>query len=103
MSPIFTVLTKEQLADLERMAEKSAQNLLDALERSKNATLSRCLTALGIRHVGEATAKLLAEHFGALEKVVAGDRGRARRSPRDRSRSGKEHRALFSNRKAIAR
>ncbi|MGZ8487298.1 MAG: NAD-dependent DNA ligase LigA [Candidatus Binatia bacterium] len=63
-------LTKEQLADLDRMAEKSAQNLLDALERSKNATLPRCLTALGIRHVGEATAKLLAEHFGALEKVI---------------------------------
>ena len=63
-------LTKAQLADLERMAEKSAQNLLDALERSKNATLPRCLTALGIRHVGEATAKLLAEHFGTLEKIV---------------------------------
>jgi DNA ligase (NAD+) len=63
-------LTKEQLADLDRMAEKSAQNLLDALERSKNATLPRCLTALGIRHVGEATAKLLAEHFASLEKVV---------------------------------
>ena len=63
-------LTKEQLADLDRMAEKSAQNLLDALERSKNATLPRCLTALGIRHVGEATAKLLAEHFGSLEKVI---------------------------------
>jgi DNA ligase (NAD+) len=63
-------LTKAELAGLERMAEKSAQNLLDALERSKNATLPRCLTALGIRHVGEATAKLLAEHFGTLEKIV---------------------------------
>jgi DNA ligase (NAD+) len=63
-------LSKEQLADLARMAEKSAQNLLDALERSKSATLPRCLTALGIRHVGAATSKLLAEHFGALEKVV---------------------------------
>jgi DNA ligase (NAD+) len=63
-------LTKEQLADLERMAEKSAQNLLDALERSKNSTLARCLTALGIRHVGEATAKLLAEHFGDLAKIT---------------------------------
>ena len=63
-------LTKEQLAGLDRMAEKSAQNLLDALERSKSATLARCLTALGIRHVGEATAKLLAEHFGRLEKVA---------------------------------
>ncbi len=62
-------LTKDQLADLARMAEKSAQNLLDALERSKNSTLPRCLTALGIRHVGEATAKLLAEHFGGLERI----------------------------------
>ena len=62
-------LTKAQLAGLERMAEKSAQNLLNALERSKNSTLPRCLTALGIRHVGEATAKLLAEHFGDLKKI----------------------------------
>ena len=62
-------LTKEQLAGLERMAEKSAQNLLAALERSKDSTLTRCLTALGIRHVGEATAKLLAEHFGDLAKI----------------------------------
>lgn len=62
-------LTKEQLAGLDRMAEKSAQNLLDALERSKHLTLTRCLTALGIRHVGEATAKLLAAHFGDLKKI----------------------------------
>jgi DNA ligase (NAD+) len=62
-------LTLEQLAGLERMAAKSAQNLLDALERSKHSTLPRFLTALGIRHVGEATAKLLAEHFGDLKKI----------------------------------
>ena len=62
-------LTKEQLVELERMADKSAQKLLDALERSKNSTLARCLTALGIRHVGEATARLLAEHFGDLKSV----------------------------------
>ncbi|MDH3446381.1 MAG: NAD-dependent DNA ligase LigA, partial [Deltaproteobacteria bacterium] len=64
-------LTKPELAGLERMADKSAQNLLDALERSKAATLPRCLTALGIRHVGEATAKLLADHFGDLSSVMA--------------------------------
>jgi DNA ligase (NAD+) len=64
-------LSKDDLANLERMAEKSAQNLLDALERSKEATLPRCLTALGIRHVGEATAKLLAEHFGDLPSIMA--------------------------------
>ena len=62
-------LTKEQLAGLERMAARSAQKLLDALARSKQSTLPRCLTALGIRHVGEATAKLLAEHFGDLKKI----------------------------------
>ena len=62
-------LEKEQLAGLERMAAKSAQNLLDHLARSKHATLARCLTALGIRHVGEATAKLLADHFGDLRKI----------------------------------
>ena len=63
-------LSKEELADLDRMAEKSAQNLLDALARSKEATLPRCLTALGIRHVGEATAKLLAEQFGDLHSIM---------------------------------
>ena len=62
-------LTKAQLVGLERMADKSAANLLNALERSKSSTLTRCLTGLGIRHVGEATAKLLAEHFGDLKKI----------------------------------
>ncbi|MGH7871646.1 MAG: helix-hairpin-helix domain-containing protein, partial [Candidatus Binatia bacterium] len=50
-------------------AAKSAQNLREALERSKNTTLTRFLTGLGIRHVGEATAKLLTEHFGDLTKL----------------------------------
>ena len=63
-------LKKDELAGLERLAEKSAQNLLTALNRSKEATLSRCLTALGIRHVGEGTAKLLAEHFGDLSSIM---------------------------------
>ena len=63
-------LKKEELAELERMAEKSAENLLNALGRSKDATLLRVLTALGIRHVGEATAKLLAEHFGDLPSIM---------------------------------
>ncbi|MGN6715902.1 MAG: helix-hairpin-helix domain-containing protein, partial [Candidatus Binatia bacterium] len=45
------------------------QNLLDHLLRSKHTTLARCVTALGIRHVGEATAKLLADHFGDLKKI----------------------------------
>ncbi len=63
-------LKKQDLAALDRMADKSAQNLLDALERSKDSTLPRFLTALGIRHVGEATAKLLSEHFGALRSFM---------------------------------
>jgi DNA ligase (NAD+) len=57
-------LSKDQVASLERMADKSAQNLLDAIEKSRITTLPRFLASLGIRHVGEATAKQLAEHFG---------------------------------------
>ena len=63
-------LRKEELAALERMGEKSAQNLLDALERSKDTTLARFLYALGIPQVGEATAQALAEHFGSLERIM---------------------------------
>jgi DNA ligase (NAD+) len=58
------------LASLERMAEKSAQNLLAALEHSKRTTLPRFLFGLGIRHVGEATAKDLARHFGNLDAIM---------------------------------
>ena len=58
------------LAALDRMADKSAQNLLDALQRSKQTTLPRFLFGLGIRHVGEATAKALARHFGTLDAVM---------------------------------
>ena len=62
-------LSVEQLAGLERMAQKSAQNVYDALQASKNTTLARFIYALGIRHVGEATAKSLAQHFGGLPSV----------------------------------
>ncbi|MFC7460130.1 NAD-dependent DNA ligase LigA [Hydrogenophaga defluvii] len=58
------------LATLERMADKSALNMLAALEASKQTTLPRFLFGLGIRHVGEATAKALARHFGALDAVM---------------------------------
>jgi len=61
------------LAALERMGEKSAQNVLAALERSKRTTLARFIYALGIRSVGEATARDLARHFGALDPLVAAD------------------------------
>ena len=59
------------LASLDRMAEKSGQNILEALEASKKTTLARFLFGLGIRHVGEATAKALARHFGSLDGVMA--------------------------------
>jgi DNA ligase (NAD+) len=59
-----------KLAALERMADKSAANLVTALERSKHTTLTRFLYALGIRHVGEATAKDLAAHFGSIDRVM---------------------------------
>lgn len=66
-------LTLEQLAGLERMAEKSAQNLLDALAKSKSTTLSRFLYGLGIRDVGESTAAALAGYFGTLDALLAAD------------------------------
>ncbi len=59
-----------KLSVLERMADKSAANLVAALEQSKRTTLPRFLYALGIRHVGEATAKDLARHFGAIDRVM---------------------------------
>jgi DNA ligase (NAD+) len=58
------------LVALDRMAEKSAQNVLDALEKSKSTTLPRFLFGLGIRNVGEATAKDLARHFGLLDAIM---------------------------------
>ncbi|MFN9727705.1 NAD-dependent DNA ligase LigA [Acidovorax sp.] len=58
------------LIALERMADKSAQNVLAALEKSKQTTLPRFLFGLGIRHVGEATAKDLARHFGTLDAIM---------------------------------
>ncbi len=67
-------LKHEQLARLERMGDKSAENLLTQLEKSKQIPLERFLYALGIRHVGEATAKVLARHFGTLERVMVADR-----------------------------
>jgi DNA ligase (NAD+) len=58
------------LANLDRMAEKSATNLLEALDKSKHTTLPRFLFGLGIRHIGEATAKELARHFGSLDAIM---------------------------------
>jgi DNA ligase (NAD+) len=66
-------LSLEQLAGLERMAEKSARNLLDALEQSKQTTLARFIYALGIREVGEATAEGLADYFGTIDTIMDAD------------------------------
>lgn len=74
-------LSLEQLAGLERMAEKSAQNLLDALEKSKATTLARFLYAIGIREVGEATAQALARQFGSLKSIEAADEEQLQQTP----------------------
>lgn len=68
VSDLYTV-TQEQLAELERMAEKSATNIIAALNNSKKTTLDRFLYALGIREVGDATARSLANHFGNLSAI----------------------------------
>jgi len=63
-------LDKQKLLTLERMGEKSAQNVLDEIENSKKLPLSRVIHGLGIRFVGERTAELLAEHFGSIDGVI---------------------------------
>ena len=62
-------VAKDQLVGLDRMAEKSAQNVIGAIEKSKNPTLARLIYALGIRHVGEHTSEVLAEAFGSIEAL----------------------------------
>jgi DNA ligase (NAD+) len=68
-------LSVDDLAGLERMAMKSATNLVEALEKSKKSTLPRFIYALGIREVGEATAQTLAREFGSLDALMAADTG----------------------------
>ena len=74
-------LSAEQLAGLERMGQKSAGNLIDALQKSKSTTLSRFLYALGIREVGESTAAALANHIGSLDALMAADEDRLQQVP----------------------
>ncbi len=62
-------LTKEQLLELEKFKDKSAENLLNALEQSKNNNLDKLLFGLGIRNIGEKAAALLAEHFGSMKAL----------------------------------
>ncbi|MFN3295929.1 NAD-dependent DNA ligase LigA [Caldimonas sp.] len=68
--PELYTLGVAKLSALDRMGDKSARNLVEALEKSKQTTLPRFLFALGIRHVGEATAKDLARHFGSLDRIM---------------------------------
>jgi DNA ligase (NAD+) len=64
------LLTKEQLADLDRMGEKSAQNIVDSVASTKHRSLARLVYALGIRHVGDHVAEVLAERFRSLEALA---------------------------------
>jgi DNA ligase (NAD+) len=77
---IYT-LTREQLAGLERMGEKSAANLIEAIEKSKHTTLPRLLYGLGIPQVGEATALALAQNFGRLDDLLVADAARIQQVP----------------------
>jgi DNA ligase (NAD+) len=67
------LLEKSQLLELERMAEKSANNVIEAIEKSKTRPLWRFIAALGIRHIGGQTAQILAEYFGSLEALMNAD------------------------------
>lgn len=69
LADVFT-LTVDELADLDRMGLKSAQNLVSAISAAREPTLARLIFALGIRHVGETTARDLAKHFGSIEAVM---------------------------------
>ena len=90
-------LRTETLAGLERMAEKSAQNVLDAIQRSRAIELPRFVHALGIPGVGEEVAKILARHFGTLDALLQGDwsalaeeKERVRKDNAKRKRKGEE-------------
>jgi DNA ligase (NAD+) len=73
-------ITKEQLLELERFADKSAENLIAAIDGSKHPPLERFLFALGIRHVGEFVAKILTRKFGSLGAIEAASQEISRRS-----------------------
>ena len=70
ISDIYKV-TKEQLLQLERMGDKSASNLLTAIDQSRKNSMEKLLFGLGIRHVGERGARILSEHFGSLDQLIA--------------------------------
>ena len=72
--PDLYALTREQLISLEGWQEKSADNFLESLEASRNVPFERVLYALGIRHIGEQTAKTLARHYGSIDALMAASR-----------------------------
>jgi DNA ligase (NAD+) len=74
-------LTAQFLAERERMGEKSAKNVVDAIERSRKTTLPRLLFALGVPQVGESTARALAEQFGDLEPLMKADAAKIEETP----------------------
>lgn len=99
-------LRKEQLVSLDRMGEKSAQNLLDQIEKSKNTTLPRLIYALGIPQVGEHIARVLAEHFGSLEALERASEEELTAVPEIGPETARQIRAFFSvpaNRRVIQR
>jgi len=79
-SDLFS-LSVDTLAGLERMGDKSARNLIEALDKARRSTLARFLYALGIREVGEATAQALARQFGSLEAIRAADEESLQQTP----------------------
>ena len=89
-------LTKDDLLSLERMGDKSAQNVLDEIEASKKLPLERVIYGLGIRFVGERTAQFLAEHFGSMDALMKAERRRIAGSERSRPAHRREHRGILS-------
>ena len=79
--PDLFAVTVEQLVGLEQMGDKSARSLVDAIQGSKNRGLTRLLTALGIRHVGEGNARLLAEEFGTIHSLISASEERMAQVP----------------------
>jgi DNA ligase (NAD+) len=104
--PDLYELSREKLLGLERMGEKLAGNMLEAIARSKKTTLARFLNALGIKHVGEATARALADHFGTLEKLMEASEEELRAVPDVGPKVAEAIRDFFSdsrNREVIRR
>ncbi|MCX8073314.1 MAG: NAD-dependent DNA ligase LigA [Candidatus Binatia bacterium] len=99
-------LERKQLVELERMGEKSADNLLQQIENSKNTTLSRLIYGLGIPHVGEHLAKVLADHFGSMERLENATEEELLQVPEVGPETAREIRTFFSlpdNRAVIRR